>query len=244
MEREAFESFRTLDARHFWRVAKRRLILEWLRRYWVPPKNAQILDIGGCCSMVSDCLAEFGALTVCDPDPATVELVVRTSANRFQMVLGRIPDNLPAGRFDLITLFDVLEHVDDDERSLCEIRTRLRDRGMLFLTVPALPRLWSGHDEALHHKRRYVLEKLEVMLKATGFETVRSSYYTSLLLPVVALTRMREQKPGGQRATYGVRVPPEPLNFLLGAVMSIERFLLHHYDMPIGSSIIIVARKL
>jgi SAM-dependent methyltransferase len=188
MDRTAYDRFFELEERHFWRIAKRRLVLEWLARYRPGRENLRILDVGGACSLITRELGRFGTVECIEADAATVEFArERLGANIRQ---GSFPDVAIEGRFDVITMLDVLEHIRDDLAALRAARRLLREPGLLLVTVPALPQLWSDHDVALHHQRRYLKRGLGVILEKAGFRVERCSYYTSLLLPFLALQRL------------------------------------------------------
>ena len=251
MDRRAYDTHHDLDARHFWRVGKRRLILDWLDRYWHAAETSRILDVGGCASLIAEDLSVRGELTVVEPDRQTIDEVRDRVRGRFAMLEGSLPDELPPGPFDLITLFDVLEHVDDDRSSLAALYSRLRPGGTFILTVPALAWLWSDHDVVLEHRRRYRRAEIAALLVDAGFTIRRLSYYTTLLFPAVVASRLKPQWPrsrAGQaerdeRLEYKVSVPASPVNALMAGVMTVERKLLGVIDLPIGSSLIAVAHR-
>lgn len=91
--------------------------------------------------------------------------------------------------FDVVTCFDVLEHVNDHERAVSEIRRVLRAEGTAYFTVPIYPWLWSGHDEKLGHVRRYRPGELGKLLSMNGFIFIESRFFFSILLPAVVLAR-------------------------------------------------------
>ncbi len=242
MDRRAYETHHDLDARHFWRVSKRRLILDWLDRYWQPAPEPKILDVGGCASLIAEDLSARGELTVVEPDRQTLEEVRGRVGDRFAVLEGSLPDGLPEGPFDLITLFDVLEHVDDDRAALASLHARLRPGGTFVLTVPAFQWLWSDHDVVLEHRRRYRRPEIAALLAQAGFELRRLSYYTTLLFPAVVASRLKPRRSDAP-PEYRVSVPPRPVNAAMAGVMAVERKLLGLVDMPVGSSLIAVAYR-
>lgn len=247
MDRSAYDRWLELDGVHFWRIAKRELVLGLAARHSPPPRPGaalRILDIGGANSLLSRALARLGDLTLVEPDAETVALV--RAAAGLDVRVGHLPDALPvAGPFDLITLLDVFEHIDDDRAAARVVRDLLRPGGVLIASVPALPLLWSDHDVANHHFRRYVRRDFRELLLGAGLVIERLTYFTSLLLPLVAaqrlLSRLRRGIP--ERSEYPVRVPPAPLNRALLGVMGLERALLRRLDLPLGSSLIAVCRR-
>lgn len=240
MDRTAYDRYFALEESHFWRVARRRLVLELLERHRPGPAPLRILDVGGACSLIPREMQRFGAVTVIEPDAATVEFSRRELA--LDVRRGSLPDQLPVeGPFDVVTLLDVLEHVDDDAGALRAIRALLRPGGLLLLTVPAVPLLWSAHNVSVHHKRRYLRDGLLPLLVATGFRVDRLSYHTCLLFPLLAIQRIAGRLEGiDPKAEYDVKVPPGPINRAFGGVMELERKLFRRMDLPIGSSLVAV----
>ena len=92
--------------------------------------------------------------------------------------------------YDLVALLDVLEHVPDDLGSLRAIHRRLKPGGALLLTVPANPWMWSAHDAAHHHFRRYTKKQLEELFLRSGLEIELLSYFNTLLYPLIAAARI------------------------------------------------------
>lgn len=244
MDRAAYQIHFDLDRRHFWRIAKRRLVTHMLDRHLTGQRPLRLLDVGGACSVLSGELRRYGDVLVIEPDE---EIITQASAELPVTVRrGWLPDNLPVDgqRFDAVTLLDVLEHVEDDRGSLVQLRNVLAPGGLFVCAVPALRWLWSEHDEALHHKRRYTKGALRDRLREAGFEILRLTYYTGLLLPVLMVQRAlseRRRQPGPPR--YKVKVPHPLVNGALGAVMTMERLWLRRFNLPLGSSLIAVCRN-
>ncbi|MFN8559703.1 MAG: methyltransferase domain-containing protein [Dehalococcoidia bacterium] len=108
--------------------------------------------------------------------------------------------------FDAVLALDVIEHVEDDVALLREARRVLRPGGIVVLTVPALPWLWSDHDVVNHHYRRYVRSTLDRSVRAGGFTPVHTSYYNSFPLPL-AVARKGPIAPAAAANTTSSRCP-------------------------------------
>jgi len=238
MDPSAYGRYYELDQGHFWRVAKRRLVLEWLSGALSARNDLRLLDIGGACSVLSSELRRFGNVIVIEPDETMVAMA--RERHGLDAHRGSLPADLPVeGPFDVVTLLDVLEHVEDDLGALEAVRRLLSPGGIAVVTVPAVPWLWSGHDLSVHHVRRYSRRQLAGVIASAGLSLRRISYYTSLLFPLVALQRLvRRIVPPRHPAEYRVQVPNAMLNGALGAVMSVERLALRFTNMPFGSSLI------
>ena len=144
--------------------------------------------------------------------------------------------------FDVVCAFDVIEHVDDDQALLGRLHAACRSRGGILLTVPQHPWLWSGHDVAARHRRRYRRAELLAKLAAAGFVRPWSTSFVTLLLPLLYLSR--RARPESQAPAHAeLRVAPQ-LNAALGAVLSIERALIRAgVRWPVGGSLLAAAYK-
>ncbi|MCS6860255.1 MAG: class I SAM-dependent methyltransferase, partial [Abditibacteriales bacterium] len=145
---------------------------------------------------------------------------------------------------DVITALDVLEHLEDDVGALCELHRVLRPGGYLLATVPAYQWLWSEHDEALHHKRRYGARELRCKVEAAGLQIIKLSYAISAVLPIIAAFRFAQRlRPRtGAPKTAHIRLP-RPLNQLLVAYLKCEASILRFACLPCGVSLVCVAQK-
>jgi 2-polyprenyl-3-methyl-5-hydroxy-6-metoxy-1,4-benzoquinol methylase len=244
MDESAYRRWLEIDQRHFWRVGKRRLALAWAKRYLRNQGITEVrcLDIGSACSLFAQELQTLGSVVTIDPHRESVEMSRRVI--NIDARVGSLPDDLPVeGRFQLISMLDVLEHMNDELEALAAVRDLLDDTGVLLMTVPAYQWLWSHHDVAAHHCRRYTRSRLIKVLREGGFRVLRSSYYTSLLFPIAAVVRLLERLPSSRDPhEYRVKVPRAPINQLFSAMMTSERWLLRFTNLPFGLSIMAICR--
>jgi SAM-dependent methyltransferase len=160
---------------------------------------------------------------------------------------GLLPDGIPyAGeKFDLICLFDVMEHVKDDVKTASVLRERLNDGGCLLITVPAGPALWSYHDVENQHFRRYTKKNLRELLGGAGFVVERVSYFNTFLYPAVYLARRIRgggRKEKSEKST-DLEMKAPCLSWFLHVLMATESVMLSVVNFPFGVSLICTARK-
>jgi SAM-dependent methyltransferase len=189
MRAEAYAEMAAIEERHWWFRGRRALLWALLRRAGGVAPGARVLDAG--CGTGRN-MREFASLgTVRGVD---VELVAPPGLD----VQRASVEALPFGdaSFDLLLATDVLEHVDDDVAGLRELRRVAAPGALLLVTVPAHPRLWSAHDEALAHRRRYRRGELLGRVRAAGWEPVVATWWNCLLLAPIALARLVSRRGG------------------------------------------------
>ena len=155
---------------------------------------------------------------------------------------GALPDNLPFGAetFDLICLFDVLEHIEGDFEALVALKNRLNFEGSIVLTVPAYKFLFGKHDRTLHHKRRYTKSTLLKIHQKGGLHIDYMNHFNFLLAPLIIFIRLY-QKCFSTGANSEAVMPNQFLNYLLKKIMCSEIFLVPFVSLPFGISIICVS---
>lgn len=163
-------------------------------------------------------------------------------AQFIQMDARKIPFD---SHFDALGAFDVLEHIEEDTTVLSQICQALKPDGILMLTVPQHPELWSAQDELACHVRRYTVAELERKVSEAGFDIVDSGSFVALLLPLMWLSRRlpRNNKDGAHDVMAELRIG-KFANRMLSAIMSVELFLTRAgIRFPAGGSLFLVAQK-
>jgi SAM-dependent methyltransferase len=168
----------------------------------------------------------------------------RVAAPLLLVDAGRLPPHA-AGQ-TLLSLFDVLEHIDDDLGTLRHLASVLEPGGILLLTVPAHPFLFDEMDEIAHHRRRYARGELASKLRAAGFAVRRLAHFMAPLVPLVALrwaARALPARPSAmERRKAELSVTPV-LNGLMRALLRLERPLVRAGALPFGTSLVAVAER-
>ena len=241
MERVVFERMAELDQQHWWFVARRRILASVIRRVVRPSKHALVLEVGCGTGHNLTMLGNFGKLDACELD-AVARGMASDRLGR-PVLEARLPDlsMFSMATYDVVALLDVLEHVPDDLDSLKAIRSLLRPGGSLVLTVPANPWMWTAHDVAHHHFRRYTKRKLKKLFAEAGFELRLHSYFNTLLFPLIAAARIVGKLTGSESADD--QLPSRFVNAVLQRIFGLEAVLIGRVPMPFGVSIIAVARR-
>lgn len=229
---------------YWWFVGRKAILATLLERHLAPAESRRILDVGCGSGATLELLTAYGEAWGLDPSRVALRLCRERGLDR--LVLGDAVQ-LPFAEhaFHLVTLLDVLEHIPDDVAALREIRRVLRPAGQLLLTVPAYQFLWSEHDEALDHCRRYTARQVAYKLREGGFTIQRLTYCITLLLPAATVLRLGQRlrpKPPDKPRCALVELPG-PLNGFCLATLHLEARLLRHANLPCGVSVAAVAGR-
>ncbi|OLC54991.1 MAG: hypothetical protein AUH92_03075 [Acidobacteria bacterium 13_1_40CM_4_69_4] len=233
------------EDRHWWFVGRRRIVRSLLATLLGGSRDRTILEIGCGTGGMLPVLAEFGRVTGIDPSEDAIRYSRQRHGRHAELLCVDFPAELPTGGgFDVVALFDVLEHLDDDLLALRRAASLLDPGGLLVATVPAHRFLWSPHDVINHHRRRYARRELRSRIRESGLLLLRLSYFNTFLFPAVLVARLlrrpASRSPGG-RSDF--RTTPGLVNSSLAGLFGAERFLLRHLDLPFGVSLLAVARK-
>ncbi|HEX2762904.1 MAG TPA: class I SAM-dependent methyltransferase [Allosphingosinicella sp.] len=242
MERQVYDNMAEVDGRHWWFVARRRIIEAMIAERIHPAPDARVLEVG--CGTGSNLalLKTFGSVEAIEPDAEARAFAARRSGVAIRG--GTLPGGaeIDDGAYDLVTLFDVLEHIPDDRGALAELSRKLKPSGRLLVTVPAMPWLWSGHDVAHHHQRRYTAALLRRVLAESGFRTLHLTYFNSLLFPLVAAARAWARLTGREGGNDAL--PPPAVNDALREIFAAERHVLSRFSLPFGVSLAVIAEPI
>jgi SAM-dependent methyltransferase len=238
-----FPKLAALEARNFWFRHRNRLIVWALGTYF--PGARTMLEIGcGTGYVLAGIKTAFPTLRLTGSEPFAAGL--REAAKRLPATdlllldARRIPYD---AEFDVVGAFDVLEHIDEDERVLEQLFKALVPGGGLLLTVPNHPWMWSAADVFSHHRRRYTLAELTEKVARSGFELVRVTAFTSLLFPLMVLSRALQRRRHDYTLESELRIGGLT-NRAFGLVCTIEaRLIAAGGSFPFGGSILLAARR-
>lgn len=246
-----FAPLADIEDRHFWFRARNQVISAVVKQLTFDlPRGYRVLELGcgtGNVLRELDQLCTGGTVIGLDLFGEGLDYAAsRSDALLIQGDMRALPFGTP---FDLIGMFDVLEHVSDDRRLLSGLRSLLADNGRLVLTVPAHPYLWSSFDEASHHCRRYAMPDLRACLIDSGYEVEYATLYMLSLFPLMWLRRhfktlSRQPCEDRQLAAVARDLAVVPVvNELLAWLLTSESWLIaRRCHLPMGTSVLAVAR--
>ncbi len=241
MEKYLYQDLYEKEKKHFWHISKRQIALMLLQKYLPKRKNLKILDIGCGTGENINALNSLGETFGIDNSVEAVSFCKKNGLKNVSIGLAE-KTKFKSESFDVVTLFDLLEHVDD-KKAVVEFKRILKREGFVLITVPAHNRLWSRWDEVLHHKRRYKERDLKKLLVGEGFTIIKSSYmYSYLLLPMLII-RFVKNIFYKDHYPSDFEISSSLVNTIGVRLSKIERFFINSLRVPIGTSIICLAKK-
>ena len=227
---------------HFWFRARRRLVVWMIARAF--PRLGSLLEVGcGTGFLLADLRVRFPGALLAGCDILFDSLRYAKPRLARGLVFQADARGLPiARRFDAVIALDVIEHLDDDVAALREMFRLVEPGGGLVLTVPQHQWLWSATDEFSCHRRRYSRAELLAKTRAAGFDVLQWTSFFTATLPLIALHRLARPGDGSQPVSE-LRIS-RAANAVAALMLQPEWWLIKAgISMPIGSSLIVVARR-
>jgi SAM-dependent methyltransferase len=247
LEKEVFELQGRIEEVHWWFTGRRDILLGLASL--MLPDSGTVLDVGcGTGGNISAFSPRHRRIGV-DPSPTAISLA-RGKSRDVEFICGAAPTDVveALGAADLVLLTDVLEHVEEDRKLLAGLAGGMKEGATLIITVPAEPRLWSPHDTAHGHYRRYTSETLARLWGGLPLHPLLFAPLNRRLYPVVRslrfLARILRRSVGS--AGTDLSLPPRPLNQLLRKVFSgegkrLSRALTKGQNPPNGPGVSLIA---
>jgi SAM-dependent methyltransferase len=238
-----------IEAGSFWCRSRNRVLHDLIERFTDRGRRLTMLEIG--CG-IGGVVAELRRLGHLQLTAAEVSIEgLRFARTRFpdvefiQLDATAIPFHAD---FDIIGAFDVLEHIEADQRVMRGVHDALRPEGLFVITVPQYPWMWSELDETVRHKRRYRRSELVGKLRQAGFDVLFCSSFVTALFPAMLASRVltRRKRAGrSDREKFAEQVTFSPLvNRVCDAIMRFDEAALRAgISLPFGGSLVAVARK-
>lgn len=245
MEPQEYRLMYELEEHHWWFQGRLMMTEGLLAEYILPAfagRRPRLLDMGCGTGLFLQRRAECEACGI-DLSPQALGYCASRALRNVAMAdAARVPfaDN----SFDIVTAFDLIEHMPDDHAIITEILRILRPGGYLLATVPAHPLLWTGHDVTLHHHRRYGRASFEALFEERHWESIRmTAGFTAIFPPAAMIRLIRHMRGVDHKPHSDARPTPEWLNRFMIGVHRMEANWLRRHDLPIGISFMTVRRK-
>lgn len=228
-----------MEEAHFWFVGRQAMLTNLLDKYEID-KSQIIVDVGCGTGYGSQLLSRSGySIIALDYYFEGIGQLNPTPVPYIQADALHLP--FGSKKIDTVLLLDVIEHTDD-EVLLRHIHRILQFNGLVFLTVPAFPSLWSYRDKDAGHLRRYTKKSLTEILQSTGFEILLMRYYQFALMPLALISRWLGRNSSNMRDYEDS--PHSLLNYFLKQVNLLEVRLSNHIPFPWGTSLVAVGKRL
>ncbi len=240
MKKYLYEDLFSLEDKHWWHISKRQIVRQLIEKY-NKVKNPKILDVGCGTGKNMENLKSLGFVYGLDSSIDALNFCKKRGLKN--LILGSAEKtHLKKDTFNIITLLDVLEHTDDN-KALQEVYRILKNDGLIIITVPAYSWLWSNWDVVLHHQRRYTTKSLSEILKKNNFKTIKISYmYSFLILPALIIRTVKSLF-SKKEYSSDFKLSSPLINCIMNKINGIESYFVRNLSIPIGTSIIVVAKK-
>lgn len=238
-----YEHLYEIEEGHFWFRGRNRVIVWAIEKFF--PSAASFLEIGcGTGYVLKGIETAFPHIKLAGSEYHEEGLqyaAKRVSrAELFRMDALNIPFR---ESYDVIGLFDVLEHIEDDRAVLAQVYNAVRPGGGVLITVPQHRFMWSAEDEWAGHARRYERAEIVDKVRQAGFTVRMLTSFASLVFPAMLASRLvsRLKRKFDYRNTFRVA---EPLNTIFDKALSLELALIRRgARFPFGGSLILAAGK-
>jgi SAM-dependent methyltransferase len=230
-----------LERTYWWFVGVRAIVDRLLADAGLEGSLGRVLDVGCGTGAILEELRErsteaFGV----DIAPEALRFCAKRGLGGLALA-NALAVPFPTGHFDVVTAIGIVEHLDDDEAFLAEMHRLVRPGGTLVLLTSSFPWLWSMHDVANRHRRRYYLRGFREQMRRAGFEPVRFSHMNFLLFPALAPALLLHRRIFGLKSDRPQRILPRPpriINAALTAILRLEARLIARVTLPWGVSLV------
>ena len=254
MEQSLYRAHAAMEDKHWWFLGRRTIIKTVIKSLLRDDKQQTLLDIGcGTGASVNYFLQQNFQCIGLDASPLAIKIAQQKFPNA-QFRCGYMPQDILdiAATVSVFTLLDVLEHIEDDKVFLLDLINLAPKGSLILITVPALKSLWSPHDSANHHYRRYEKEELENVWKGLPVKCRMITFFNSRLYPIIKLVRLlanaRNSAVGEGGSDFWI--PAAPLNFLFAKIFEGEATkIAYQVDRPtapaykLGASLMAILQK-
>lgn len=236
-----YQQMSEMEKTYWWHVGRMEIVKSVLAKN-TPNSKLKILNVGCGTGGTIPHLEEFGKVTNVDTSKEAVKFLKEKGYSGKLYNGKKLP--FKENSFDLVVALDVLEHIKEDGAALDEWKRVLKPNGGLLITVPAHQWLWSGHDEALHHFRRYTRKGLRKLLVSADFSVRKASYAIAFSLPLIVGFRFLNKLLGKKMDSQSSYIQlPGFVNKFFIFLLKVEAKMQKLFNMPFGTSVISYSKK-
>jgi len=243
---EEYRQMYEIENTHWYFRGKKTLLRKLLKATLQSEKRYRILDVGCGTGNILLMLREFGEAVGVDSSDVALEFCRTRNLTDLHLTSPGAALPFPDGSFDVVCAFDLLEHLENDLQCLNEMKRVLRKHGKIIITVPAHPYLWSDHDVALHHKRRYTRKTLDILIAEANLDPIRITFLNSFLFPMAVGVRTAKKffgKNKSQAKSDFFITLPYIVNASLLKCFEMEAAILPQFDLPFGLTLLAVCQQ-
>ncbi len=250
MDARIYKEWDELERWHWWFIGRKRIFESVINEVFHGESPRFICDIGCGAGAMMPVLSKHGNVWGIESSSIAIETCLRRGLRN---VILAESEELPFrnSSLDALALFDVIEHIDDDDKVLRECQRVCRKNATIIVSVPAYQFLMSPNDIVADHKRRYSRRVLVAKLRRSGFRTTKATYYNTFLFPLICafiMTRKAFWRLSGATVTKEVKgnisyKVPEAINALLLAILTLESKMIRKLSFPFGHSLVCTAIK-
>jgi len=232
-----YESHKLSQNNNWWFQGRKDIVESLLDKQLKNKKKLKILEIGSGYGVMAQLLKKYGSVECIEPYPdATKHIKNKLKLKVHTCTFDEFKTN---NKYDVIALFDVLEHMKEDKKAIKRILSLLTKNGALVMSVPAYKFLWSAHDDINNHFRRYTKKGLKSLL-AEQFIIKKLTYFNTFLFPLAILDKLIMSK---NKKTQGLNQKPW-INNILYSIFRTERKTLKYLSFPFGVSLFVFAKRI
>ena len=248
MEQFVYDQFNELENKHWWFCGRRAYLRKIIHDSFENKSSSlSFCEIGSGTGGNLSLLAEYSQVDSVEMNDQARKMIEEKSIKGVRNVYpGHLPDNMcHSDEYDGVFSLDVIEHIEDDAAALLEIKDYIKNDGLFISTVPAYQWLWSAHDVANFHHRRYTKTTYCELIDRAGYDIIYSSYFNTLLFPLAAISRLVEKliKRDTDSDAAALTMPNKLINSILFKIFSIESWWAGKVSIPFGLSVVVVAKK-
>jgi len=245
MEAIEYKKMEDFEKHYWWHKGKLSLLESLYEKYIGERKDLNILEVGCGTGEILNLLKKWGKVTGIDNSQEAISICQKRGFKDLYLADFNELDMADSSEeYDLVLALDVLEHIRDDVKAMKKAYKLLKPGGLFFVAVPAYKFLWSTHDEALHHLRRYHSLEINQKIKDSGFKILKSTHFVAILFFPIASVRLLNNFVRRRAYAKTHYLPlPKNINDLFIFLLKIEAKIIKNIYLPVGTTLVLVAKK-